>query len=1143
MVIILFLIVSFLPNHQETAKAETEYLTTHPRLLFTSDELIELKQLKDTPSHQDIYNNIKSWADDHIGVSDDLRDELSEEPTVVVNALWLDIKNYICKMGFMYNMTDNSDYAEAGKALLLAVVGWSNWRNCEGCYWQGPAHMAYVTAVGYDLLYNYLTEGERESVRNGMFTHINAELYGYNEEFEEARFAQTFPNHICAISCGVGVAALALMGDVGYEDVANNWLDYAVQNAHRALSVYEKYGFIEGASYNDYGFSTLIPFLDALERVTGEDLFTDYPILTQVPDYFLNLIYNDRVLTMEDCSYAGYSSKYVFYLYKLASQYNNSYAQWLADSYCDQSIVESYIWKSPDIVATSPDDLPLNQYFEELGYVVFKSGWGSDDIRLIFKSGTSQGKGHASQNEFQIYYKGKPISCGPGYTSGDPVTDATWTSNCILVDELGQAQEPGDNESCPLDTRGVIQEFTDNSPYYAYARGDASATYTGENGAGDLDEWVRQVVYMEPNYFVMYDEVEASSASQFDWLFQLNNLIWEDLNVLIDESTSTITMTKIGGNYVDSSVKYVVNVIEPEDSAIEEVSVNTGWLGTDYSYIKVRPATNDTSARFLTVHFPLDIDGDALPSESLNIGNLSGVKVTNDDYIDLILFSQDGNPVSADIDYTTLGGDYFQVVGGGGGSYVFDGSNLNVQFDTYMVLRLKSVDSPVNNEPVINPVEDQTLVEGESLDFTLPGFDPDGDSVTYSYDSLPTGASLDPDTGEFSWIQSSGQAGTYNIQFEITDDNNLTDSEDIVIEVLAEDILVDFDSSIDPDGYTFIRDWTEVSASIDSRYQSSTYIDWDNSLVGYWNFNGESGTAANDSSTYSNHATLYNGTQWTTEGKFLDALELDGIDDYVMAPESASLLGISDEVTIEAWVKMPENADSGQLWLVGKNGTAAKQQVRIDALNSQITFTLNIDDLQNSLSAYFVFSPNIWHHVACTYDGSYMRIYCDGIPVARSSQITGTIETGGNAYIGMIPYMAPGQQFALEGNIDELRIWNRALSMEEMKASYNSKVSGFSNTFTDLANETHHYYIYTTDTAGNSVQTDIRSIIIASNIPLGDANDDNEVDILDFIKIKNIIFGDDVREPDKPGADVDQNCIVNTTDITLVERIIGGLSP
>jgi len=78
-----------------------------------------------------------------------------------------------------------------------------------------------------------------------------------------------------------------------------------------------------------------------------------------------------------------------------------------------------------------------------------------------------------------------------------------------------------------------------------------------------------------------------------------------------------------------------------------------------------------------------------------------------------------------------------------------------------------------NHAPVFDPIEDQVVDEGETVEFTLTATDPDGDELTIEADSLPGGASFNGAT--FTWVTDYTQAGSYNVMFTVTD-GSLTDS-------------------------------------------------------------------------------------------------------------------------------------------------------------------------------------------------------------------------------------------------------------------------------------------------------------------------------------------------------------------------------
>ena len=67
----------------------------------------------------------------------------------------------------------------------------------------------------------------------------------------------------------------------------------------------------------------------------------------------------------------------------------------------------------------------------------------------------------------------------------------------------------------------------------------------------------------------------------------------------------------------------------------------------------------------------------------------------------------------------------------------------------------------VNDAPILEPIEDQVVDEGQLLEFSIMGVDVDGDELSYSMEGLPAGAQFDPVTHTFRWTPTYQQAGEY----------------------------------------------------------------------------------------------------------------------------------------------------------------------------------------------------------------------------------------------------------------------------------------------------------------------------------------------------------------------------------------------
>jgi len=90
--------------------------------------------------------------------------------------------------------------------------------------------------------------------------------------------------------------------------------------------------------------------------------------------------------------------------------------------------------------------------------------------------------------------------------------------------------------------------------------------------------------------------------------------------------------------------------------------------------------------------------------------------------------------------------------------------------------------APPNNAPVLAPINNKTVQEGQPLSFTITASDPDGDALSYSASPLPTGASFNTSTRTFSWTPGFDQAGNYPVTFTVSD-GSLSDSKSITISV------------------------------------------------------------------------------------------------------------------------------------------------------------------------------------------------------------------------------------------------------------------------------------------------------------------------------------------------------------------------
>ncbi|HCO96531.1 MAG TPA: hypothetical protein DIU00_21765 [Phycisphaerales bacterium] len=216
-------------------------------------------------------------------------------------------------------------------------------------------------------------------------------------------------------------------------------------------------------------------------------------------------------------------------------------------------------------------------------------------------------------------------------------------------------------------------------------------------------------------------------------------------------------------------------------------------------------------------------------------------------------------------------------------------------------------------------------------------------------------------------------------------------------------------------------------------------------LVSYWKLDDGSGTTARDT-VGSNDGTLKGDAKWA-EGWVIGAVELDGDDDYVDCGEGTVFNTVCrDVITLAAWVKA--NPAAGPDWggvimrgygyLYGDIEPFDTFAMYYHRPNERMGFKTN------STSPEWMASPDgsatdlfdeEWHHVASVYDGAEKVIYLDAVEIVRGAA-TGQIGIGegtGRVLLGGGRDVEP-MVIEFGGRIDEARIYDRALTQEEIVA-------------------------------------------------------------------------------------------------------------
>ena len=202
-------------------------------------------------------------------------------------------------------------------------------------------------------------------------------------------------------------------------------------------------------------------------------------------------------------------------------------------------------------------------------------------------------------------------------------------------------------------------------------------------------------------------------------------------------------------------------------------------------------------------------------------------------------------------------------------------------------------------------------------------------------------------------------------------------------------------------------------------------------IRGCWHFDEPSGTSAADSSGNSNNATLINGPALGVPGVLQTAVQLDGVNDRINVPDSATL-DVGDSFTLEGWVRRGSTATSEELFNKGGNG------LQLTVLsgpnpNQVVLRKAGVSTIARSTAG--VPADGSFHHVVATKNGPGSAvIYIDGLP--------GTTQVAPAQIIQDTAFpLQIGLSNSPQTRYDEFAIYDRALTSLEVSMRYQNGCS------------------------------------------------------------------------------------------------------
>ena len=515
---------------------------THPRLYLTNERILELRRaIKST--HKELWLREKTWVDKWLSKSP--RDVYYYDP---YEMLWQrGVGNMISHFAFCYLMTGDEIYLNKAKEWIFTAINFSRWGPYPDL---AKAHLLYGVSLAYDWLYHNFTPAEREMIRNRL-AHEARLMFLASIKTGEYKtmwwYKAYLQNHLWVDMCGLATAGFALYGEVPDAEI---WINQAHSKFLKILEALGTDGAShEGVGYWSYGVEYLLKYLDLAKQLLGCDLFNNtwlrktiyYRLYMSLP----RGMWKDSmtIVNIADCPMRDwYGPDYI--LRKLATEYKDGYAQWLAEELDKAGVVSpvsgwlNILWYDPTVKPTPPYDLPTMKHFDDLGIVVMRDSWINENILFVFKCGPFIGHSalkkfnydpggghvHPDVNHFILVAYGKWLIVDDGYLS-------KWTRqhNTIVFNidgrEVGQLGEgsmwfKGDEVIKRKRISAIIR--VESNPIFDYVIGDAYNIYPDIVG---LKKFLRHVIYLKPDIFIIIDEIETTRPQVPEWLLHYDGTL------------------------------------------------------------------------------------------------------------------------------------------------------------------------------------------------------------------------------------------------------------------------------------------------------------------------------------------------------------------------------------------------------------------------------------------------------------------------------------------------------------------------------------------------------------------------------------------------------------------------------------------
>ncbi len=595
-------------------------------------------------------------------------------------------------LALLYVLTKQKHYLAEAKRWMSTVVGYEKWGNAHLVNVDLSASwILFGLSLAYDWLKEDLDENFKAVVEQKLILQADI-MYTYKKEHEGKGWSTNYyQNHNWINMTGLAAAGYALK-DICAD--ATKWTEDSKENFNKVFKLWSEDGSnYEGTVYWRYGAMWLFLYAHLLKAEEGINHFETSEMLKNTFYYRLyqaapNL---EEIVNFGDCHDRRSSHTTAIY-YKVASEYNNGHAQYLANKVRKNFLFrEQYesgvkpgvlpealfemLFFDPKVEEKTFEDLPLAKHFEDLGLITIRSSWDEDALLFSMKTGHPGGKKqwkelwrlkeeenidafglshqHPDNNSFVLHAHGSYLAIDEGYNRHVKARE----HNVVTVDGIGYPVENVNNvlgesaKKLEADGYTPLTDFIAEIEYFKADKGIVA--FAGESAkmydkSLELNKYKRHTLYIN-NKIIMLDELASTKPHTYTWHLHTDSIpTVTDTGVFnYENGMAKMKLTNVypsNANYIqdETYVKAVMTTQEPDN-----------YRETFMKTLKIENAEKANETAFLNVFETCRFyEENTSVINNFTAGNIVGVTVEEGSSKIVFVYAIDSNLVFDNITET-----------------------------------------------------------------------------------------------------------------------------------------------------------------------------------------------------------------------------------------------------------------------------------------------------------------------------------------------------------------------------------------------------------------------------------------------------------------------------------------------------------